>query len=111
MVKFIHNDEYYNIIHSANTANKAFILAKQKKKGGYQTKWTVNKVEDKRTLNDVIDFYKHVEIRHDWEEVKLDIMEKAVFAKFSLNARLKNLLLSTGDNIIIENSPRDSYWV
>lgn len=30
--KFVENNEYYNIIRDTNTPNKAFILAKQKKK-------------------------------------------------------------------------------
>lgn len=41
--KFIHNDEYYNIIKSANTPGKAFMLAQQKKKGGYAAKWSLNR--------------------------------------------------------------------
>ena len=34
----------------------------------------------------------------------------ALSAKFSQNAELKNLLLSTGDSTIIEDSFIDMYW-
>lgn len=30
--------------------------------------------------------------------------------KFETHENLKELLLSTGDNLIIENSPYDNYW-
>jgi len=36
-----------------------------------------------------------VELRRDWDEVCDSVMEKAVYAKFSQNAFLKELLLST----------------
>jgi len=37
-------------------------------------------------------------------------MKKALYAKFTQDHILKTLLLETGDNEIIEASPRDSYW-
>lgn len=107
--KFDHNKEYVDIIRRANTPYKAFILAQQKKKGGYASKWTLDK-SDNRTLNDLVDQYKDIKIRSDWEDVKLSIMEKAVFAKFSQNEQLKKVLLDTGDRVIIEDSPRDAFW-
>ena len=49
-------------------------------------------------------------LRKDWEEVKDRIMEEIVTAKFSQNAELKELLLSTGDKLIVEHTVNDSYW-
>ncbi len=49
-------------------------------------------------------------LRPDWDEVKNDVMRKAIFAKFSQHEYLKKLLLSTGDKIIIEHSKKDAYW-
>ena len=49
-------------------------------------------------------------LRKDWESVKDDIMRKAVWAKFTTHKDLKSLLLSTGDNEIVENAPGDYYW-
>lgn len=49
-------------------------------------------------------------LRKDWEEVKEDVMREALFAKFSQNESIKSVLLSTGEEEIIENSPIDYYW-
>jgi N-glycosidase YbiA len=47
---------------------------------------------------------------NDWEKVKDKIMENAVFCKFKTHGDLREILLSTGDNLIVENSPIDYYW-
>jgi ribA/ribD-fused uncharacterized protein len=49
-------------------------------------------------------------LRQDWEQVKDDIMKKAVLRKFATHADIREILLSTGDAKIIENSPTDYYW-
>lgn len=49
-------------------------------------------------------------IRSDWEQVKEQVMRMAVYHKFKNHAELQQLLLSTGDELIIENSPIDYYW-
>lgn len=48
--------------------------------------------------------------RPDWEEVKEDVMYKALQAKFSQHRDLRQQLLKTGDRDLIEHSPHDSYW-
>ena len=37
-------------------------------------------------------------------------MRKAVYAKFSQNIELKNTLLETGSEYIVENTSNDYYW-
>ena len=49
-------------------------------------------------------------LRKDWESVKDDIMREAVWAKFSTHESLKALLLSTGNEELVENAPGDYYW-
>lgn len=49
-------------------------------------------------------------LRPDWEQVKDDIMRKAVLRKFETHADIRKILLSTGDAEIVENSPIDFYW-
>jgi ribA/ribD-fused uncharacterized protein len=49
-------------------------------------------------------------LRKDWEGVKDDVMRKAVWAKFNAHRGLRELLLSTTDEPIIENAPGDYYW-
>lgn len=49
-------------------------------------------------------------IREEWESIKLDIMKEAVYAKFTQHRNLKDLLLSTGNEELVEASPYDSFW-
>ena len=49
-------------------------------------------------------------LRADWEAVKEDAMYRAVRAKFETHPALKTLLLSTGEEAIVENAPGDYYW-
>jgi ribA/ribD-fused uncharacterized protein len=49
-------------------------------------------------------------LRSDWEKVKDEIMEKAVFAKFKTHPDLAQILIDTGDSLIVENAPNDYYW-
>lgn len=49
-------------------------------------------------------------LRSDWENVKDDIMRKAVLRKFKTHAQPKQILLTTGDELIVENAPGDYYW-
>jgi ribA/ribD-fused uncharacterized protein len=51
-----------------------------------------------------------VPIRPDWEDVKIDAMRRAVFAKFSAHPELKEMLLATGDEEIVEPADRDNFW-
>lgn len=61
--------EYFDIIRSADSPTKILMLGQQKCKGGYCSKWVVNKRYDLRTVNDVIRQYKHLKIRSDWYDV------------------------------------------
>jgi N-glycosidase YbiA len=49
-------------------------------------------------------------LRPDWEQVKDDIMRKGVLCKFATHADIREILLSTGNQEIVENSPIDWYW-
>lgn len=49
-------------------------------------------------------------LRKDWEEVKEEVMLKALRAKFTQNKELKEILLGTGDAKLVEASPVDYYW-
>ena len=49
-------------------------------------------------------------LRVDWEQVKEDVMRKAVLTKFTQNEEIKNILLATGKETIIENTSNDYYW-
>ncbi|KAL5516930.1 hypothetical protein EMCRGX_G002381 [Ephydatia muelleri] len=49
-------------------------------------------------------------LRDDWEQVKLDIMYKALLAKFFQHSNLRDMLLKTGEKKLIEHTSNDSYW-
>ncbi|HSI83919.1 MAG TPA: NADAR family protein [Candidatus Methylacidiphilales bacterium] len=49
-------------------------------------------------------------LRPDWEVVKDDMMREALLAKFTQHAQLKELLLNTGDAVLVEHTKNDSYW-
>lgn len=54
---------------------------------------------------------RRVQLRPDWEEVKVSIMEEIVRAKFTQNEALKQLLLETGDAYLEEgNTWNDTCW-
>jgi ribA/ribD-fused uncharacterized protein len=53
---------------------------------------------------------RKVPIRGDWEDVKLDVMRAAVRCKFATHAELAELLLSTGNQELIEAAPGDDFW-
>lgn len=45
-----------------------------------------------------------------WHESKVSIMEEILNAKVNQHEKVKRVLLETGNRIIIENSPTDSFW-
>jgi N-glycosidase YbiA len=49
-------------------------------------------------------------LRPEWEAVKIPIMREAVKTKFLAHADIQAILLATGDQLIVENSPTDYYW-
>lgn len=53
---------------------------------------------------------KQCNIREDWDDIKIDIMRKALLAKFTQNDDCRLLLLSTMGNDLIEDAPWDSIW-
>lgn len=51
-----------------------------------------------------------VVLRPDWEEVKEEVMRRALRAKFAAHPELTAMLLATGERELIENAPTDDYW-
>ncbi len=87
--KFIDNKPIYNQILNANKSHDAFEIAQRNKQF----------------------------VRADWNTrdqlrmaLKDKVMIKALWAKFTQNPDLKKQLLATGNQVLIENSPTDTYW-
>lgn len=53
---------------------------------------------------------RQVPLRSDWEEVKDEVMYQACLQKFRTHSEPQALLLSTGEEELIENAPGDYYW-
>ena len=49
-------------------------------------------------------------LRADWERVRDEVMRRAVLAKFTQHAELRDTLLRTGDAMLVEHTRNDSYW-
>jgi len=50
------------------------------------------------------------QVRPDWETVKIDVMYRALKAKFSIYPHLNLLLVSTAGSVLVEGSPHDLFW-
>lgn len=108
--KYIYNgntladQEYAALIISQSTPNKAKILATQKP-GKQNFAWV-------KPLKETIQqFAGKVHLNPEWDSVKVDVMRKALFAKFSAqNPKLVKMLLATNDALLMEDAPNDSFW-
>jgi N-glycosidase YbiA len=49
-------------------------------------------------------------LRPDWEGVKDGVMRRAVLKKFESHPALRELLLGTGEEELVENTTGDYYW-
>ncbi|BAZ42522.1 hypothetical protein NIES4101_84910 [Calothrix sp. NIES-4101] len=49
-------------------------------------------------------------LRPDWDIVKISVMQKAVLQKFLSHADIRAVLLTTEEEILIEDSPCDYFW-
>ena len=56
-------------------------------------------------------FGRTIELRPDWEDIKLDVMEWGLRQKFKNNYMLRRKLIKTGDEYLQEgNFWKDKYW-
>lgn len=49
-------------------------------------------------------------VRPDWDTVKVELMYRALYSKFTGHPLLKSLLLSTAGSVLVEASPHDLFW-
>ena len=71
-----------------------------------------DKVREARSPKDAAAFGRRRDfpLRKDWEQVKDDVMRKAVLKKFQTHEDTRELLLSTGDEELVEKTTGDYYW-
>jgi N-glycosidase YbiA len=52
----------------------------------------------------------NIDLRPDWEEIKVRVMTEALRGKFYSNPDLAKKLLATGEKVLHEDSPYDFVW-
>lgn len=106
------SEEYKNLIRIANTPNKSKMLGNQKITGRFGNNTVLDPKVDNRLLSDIIKEYKEkgIKMKDNWEEIKENVMYKAIKEKFTQHKDLLDKLLKTGEKTIREASPTDSYW-
>lgn len=48
--------------------------------------------------------------KSDWDQIKVDVLYEIIKEKVSQHEEVKNTLLSTGDDEIVEDNPNDEFW-
>ena len=89
-------EHYYQAQKFVGTENEGLIITIQNAK----TPMEAATIGRDRTLK----------LRCDWEQVKTQVMWQGVLTKFLTHTDIQKILLDTGDELIVEDSPIDYYW-
>ena len=102
--------EYSNLIKKADKPSKVTMLGRQKKNTYRGKKWQLVLRKDPRLVNDLIDEYKDLQVRPDWNKARIHVMIRALVVKFE-DPRLKRELMKLPDNtVLVEHTTRDRVW-
>lgn len=100
---FVVDGQYYNCAEQYMMAEKACIFGDEEIRQQILAEYSqlaMKKLGRKvRNYDDVT-----------WKEKRFDVVVKGNFAKLSQNEKLQNFLLSTGEKILVEASPKDTVW-
>lgn len=89
---------WWNWVEAPFQAAKTLVAEEQKRV------WEAKTARESRNIGQI------VSLRPDWEEIKRDVMKKCCMAKFLQHADLRKMLMETGDQILVEDSPIDAWW-
>lgn len=99
--RYPENSPYFNLILAQNTANKTRILSRRETPNyGYAWVKELNKLIKENPAKPLENF----------DNIRLQVMRTAVYAKFNQNPQLKKLLIETHSKKLVEASPRDDFW-
>jgi ribA/ribD-fused uncharacterized protein len=102
--------EYSNLIKKADKPMKVKILGSQRPNLHWGKKWQLALRKDTRLVNDLVEEYKDVKLRPDWEQAKIGVMIRALVVKFK-DPKLRNELKKLPDNaVLVEHTRRDRVW-
>ena len=103
-----HTEVYYQSQKSLSQSYRRKLQEKEK------PSWSKH-VGDSRLDNPDLDkrswfLERPQDLRDDWDDIKLEVMRKAIQAKFTQSEYLKNALIDTNYCEIIEDSKSDFFW-
>ena len=102
--------EYFKLICEADSPQKSKDMGCQHVNFRGEN-WYINKNKPELgKMNDVIRKYKHIKIDPNWSVRQIDVMTNAIQYKFDQHPKLKEILIKTYPNDIMEDSPRDMFW-
>lgn len=117
MIKFSKTNNKYGCFSNFYNCKVVFDgLEYQSSEAAWQAQKTLDINERARFCNYTAPVSKKmgrkVQLRHDWEEAKYRLMVDVCYAKFTQNPELKEILLSTGDETLVENTTgwHDNIW-
>lgn len=99
--------------HPCNVTYKG--LTYLSSESAFQAQKTLDPVEREKftcmTASEAKNFGKKVDLRSDWEKIKVQTMYEIVMCKFSQNTDIKKKLLDTAEEELIEgNGWGDVFW-
>lgn len=100
-------NKYAELIRITTSSHFAYLLGNMG--GNIRPSWNINGV----SIKDIIKSYKmntELKLREDWDNVKEDIMRQALRYKFTQNVALRESLINSGTNRLVEYTPKDLYW-
>jgi len=100
---FVVGEQYYNCAEQYMMSEKAFMFGDEEVYRQILQEYnqmTIKKLGRKvRNFNDFV-----------WKGNRMSVVIEGNLAKFSQNEKLHDFLLSTGDKILVEASPKDTIW-
>jgi ribA/ribD-fused uncharacterized protein len=90
--------KYYPTVEHAYQAQKTF---------SYEDRELIRKASTPKQARDL---GQKVFMIYNWDDLKYDVMYDCILAKFTQYPDLREKLLSTNNEDIVENSPIDSWW-
>ena len=107
--KFSEDSLLFNYIRISDTGGKVYCLGQQKTNSATIGKTFLNKNLKKIRLKDAVKQTKTTKMCTNWDDIKINVMKKALFFKFSQNKDIALQLLRTKGKLY-EYSHRDSFW-
>lgn len=103
MCQFVVRDVFFNCAEQYMMAEKAYMFGDEDVY--HQILQEYNQMAIKKLGRQVRNFNDYV-----WKGNRMSVVIEGNLAKFSQNEELRDFLLSTGDKILVEASPKDSIW-